>query len=77
MCSRGVFQLKKLTLFFCDFGGSSSGVREALGSEKLKEFMSANPQIDVQFVCKRNHHPHIKGAYINGYRKDVPLRNLG
>ena len=76
MCSRGVFQLKKLTVFFCDFGGSSAGVREALCSDKLNEFIQTNPQIELQFICKRNHHPHIASSYINGYKKDVPLRNL-
>ena len=76
MCSRGVFQLRKLTVFFCDYGGSSSGVRELLGSETLQSYLKANPQIGFQVICKRNYHPHVKGAYINGYTKDVPLRNL-
>ena len=76
MCTRGVFQLRKLSLFFCDFGGSSSGVRQALVSNKLKEFMEENEQIDFNFIIKRNHHPFITGAYINGYLKDMPLRNL-
>jgi hypothetical protein len=37
--------------------------------------MSANPQIEFNFICKRNNHPYVRGAYINGYIKDVPLRN--
>lgn len=67
MCSRGVFQLQKLQLFFCDFGGSSAGVRELITSQKFKDFFAQNPQIKLDLICKRNHHPHIKGTYINGY----------
>lgn len=36
MCSRGVFQLAKLSIYFCDFGGSSAGVRSLLASSKWK-----------------------------------------
>lgn len=42
MCTRGVYQLRKLSLYFCDFGGSSAGVREALTSPSLKDFMQDN-----------------------------------
>lgn len=76
MCSRGVYQLTKLSLYFCDFGGSSSGVRSLLISSQLKEFINNNPQINFDFICKRNHHPYVAGAYINGYAKTVPLRSL-
>ncbi len=76
MCSRGVFQLKKLSLFFCDYGGSSSGVRELISSPKLKDFLISNPQIQLEVICKRNNHPHVKGYFVNGYRKDMPLRSL-
>ena len=76
MCTRGVFQLRKLSLFFCDFGGSSAGVREALASQELNDFMQGNKHIDFNFIIKRNHHPFITGSYINGYLKDMPLRSL-
>lgn len=36
MCSRGVYQLTKLSLYFCDFGGSSLGVRNLISSNKWK-----------------------------------------
>lgn len=76
MCTRGVFQLRKLSVYFCDFGGSSAGVRRTLMSNELKEFMAANQHIEFNFIIKRNHHPFVTGAYINGYLKDVPLRSL-
>jgi large subunit ribosomal protein L43 len=58
MCSRGVYQLSKLSMYFCDFGGSSSGVRNLLISPKWKNFINENPQINFNFICKRNHHPY-------------------
>jgi large subunit ribosomal protein L43 len=76
MCTRGVFQLRKLSLYFCDFGGSSAGVREALVSPSLKSFMDDNQHIQFNFIIKRNYHPFVTGAYINGYLKDIPLRSL-
>ena len=76
MCSRGVFQLQKLSLYFCDYGGSSSGVRDLLASQKLKTFLTENPHIKFQVICKRNNHPFVTGLYINGYKKQMPLRSL-
>ena len=35
MVSRGVPQLKNLRISFCDFGGSSNGVRKALKSAEM------------------------------------------
>lgn len=75
MCSRGVFQLKKLSVFFCDYGGSSSGVRDLISSSNINQFLKANPQIQLEAICKRNHHPYVRATYINGYTKEVPLRS--
>jgi hypothetical protein len=44
-------------------------------SPKFQDFLKSNPQIDLKVICKRNKHPHIKGVYLNGYEKSVPLRN--
>lgn len=38
--------------------------------------MASNGQIEFNFIVKRNHHPFMTGAYINGYLKDIPLRSL-
>lgn len=76
MCSRGVYQLQKLSLFFCDFGGSSLGVRQLLISDKLRIFKEQNKQIEFNFICKRNSHPFLIGNYINGYVKQAPVRSF-
>lgn len=76
MSNRGVRQLRKLSVFFCDWGASSNGVRELLGSTQLKEFHQNNPHVDLEFIIKRNHHPFVSSTFINGYIKDIPLRSL-
>mmetsp|Transcript_12049 Transcript_12049/g.13866 ORF Transcript_12049/g.13866 Transcript_12049/m.13866 type:complete len:179 (+) Transcript_12049:15-551(+) len=75
MCTRGIYQLKRLSIFFCDWGGSSEGVRKALSSNELKTFFESNPQIEREYLLKRGKHPYLVGTYVNGYTKTVPLRN--
>ena len=76
MVSRGVHQLKNIRLYFCDFGGSSSGVREFLKSEQLAQFVSANEHLNLEVYLRRGQHPYMSSTYVNGYVKDQPLRNL-
>ena len=42
MVSRGVPQLKNIRLYFCDYGGSSVGVRDALKTTELASYMDKN-----------------------------------
>ena len=75
MVSRGVPQLKNIRLYFCDYGGSSVGVREILKSQELADYMNKNTHIQLEVTMRRNHHPYMSSTYINGYVKDQPLRN--
>ena len=75
MVSRGIHQLKNVRLYFCDFGGSSEGVRRALGSETMANFIDKNDHLSMEVYLRRGQHPYISATYINGYVKDVPLRN--
>lgn len=38
--------------------------------------MADNDHIEFNFILKRNHHPFVTGAYLNGYLKDLPLRSV-
>jgi hypothetical protein len=87
MCTRGIYQLRKIHLQFCDIGGkysvlvkvligSSKGVRYFLQSDILKSFVKRNPQIEFRFMRRRGNHPFITSTYINGYIKDLALRNM-
>lgn len=74
MSVRGIRQLKHLRLQLCDLGGSSAGVREALQSQQLVDYIKDNEHLNFEVTVRRNHHPFVSATYINGYTKDVPLR---
>jgi large subunit ribosomal protein L43 len=76
MVSRGVPQLKNIRLYFCDFGGSSLGVRNTLQSPQLVNFVAENPHLQIEISMRRNFHPYISSTYINGYVKDQSLKNM-
>ena len=76
MSSRGVRQLKHIRLYFCDVGGSSSGVRTTLKSEEFVNYVNKNEHLQFEVFLKRGAHPYMSSTYINGYVKDTPLRNL-
>jgi large subunit ribosomal protein L43 len=76
MVSRGVPQLKNIRLYFCDYGGSSLGVRNALQSPQLVNLMKENPHLQLEISMRRNFHPYISSTYINGYVKDQSLKNM-
>ena len=76
MCSRGIFQLRKIKLKFCEFGGSSKGIREVLQGSKLDEFLEKNPHLELEAYISNGDHPYIRTEYINGWSRDLSLRNL-
>jgi len=76
MVSRGVPQLKNIRLYFCDFGGSSLGVRQALKETQVVDFLKENPELKLEVIMKRNYHPYMSSTYINGYVKDQSLKNM-
>ena len=76
MVSRGVHQLKNMRLYFCDFGGSSLGVRDFLKSPQLVDFVSKNEHLNLEIFLRRGHHPYVSSTYVNGYVKDQPLRGM-
>lgn len=64
---------KRVTLRYCNWGGSSKGMRELLRSQ-LRTIAEANPKIE--FVAqKKAGHPIVQGEYANGATKTVCVRN--
>ncbi|KAM3131947.1 hypothetical protein pb186bvf_015960 [Paramecium bursaria] len=74
MASRGIFQLKQLQIFYCDVSGSSSGLLPLLPTirEKLNDKLTFN----LETIIKRGIHPYILGLYINGYKKQICIKNI-
>ncbi|XP_057832627.1 large ribosomal subunit protein mL43 [Cryptomeria japonica] len=62
MALNGLWQLKKLVVRYCDWGGSSRGMREFIESQ-LPTFKQQNPQLEVVPLLKRGKHPHLRGYY--------------
>ena len=75
MVSRGVHQLKNIRLYFCDFGGSSQGLRDTLQSQEFADWVNHNEHLKIEIFMRRGQHPYMSSTYINGYTKDTPLRN--
>ena len=64
MATRGVFQLQKLSIYYCEYGGSSRAVRDYLESGKIVEWASRRPTVDVAVKVRNGKHPHVKAEYL-------------
>ncbi len=54
--------------------GSSQGVREFFKTDDFFYFVN-NSKSNFEFYLKRGYHPFVRAVYINGFVKDIPLRN--
>lgn len=75
MATRGVFQLSKLRVHYCDCGGSSRGARDFIRHNAVK-FAKENPATEVETVMKRGYHPFLFGEYLDGTHKMITVKNL-
>lgn len=76
MATRGVQQLQRLYIRYCEHGGSSASVREYLSSSRhLIAFATDNPDVKIIVKPRNGHHPHIEGHYVNGASKQICVRS--
>lgn len=68
-----VLPCKKVEITYCDFGGSSQGMRDFLRL-RLKSFAAKNPQVEFKVLTKPGFHPVIKGFYPHDNTKQICCR---
>ena len=54
--------------------GSSKGVREFFKTDDFFYFVN-NTKSNFEFYLKRGYHPFVRAVFVNGFIKDIPLRN--
>ena len=75
MSIRGVWQLVKLNVNYCDHSGSSRCIRPFI-QNGLTEYAREYPHAEVTSTIRRGRHPHMVGHFLNGNTKTVDLRNI-
>lgn len=64
MATRGVVQLSKLQLLYCEHGGSSRAMREFISNGRLVDWAARHPETKIQVSVRNGHHPYIAGEYL-------------
>jgi large subunit ribosomal protein L43 len=64
MATRGVVQLLKLQLFYCEHGGSSRAMRDFISSGRLVDWATRHPQTQIQVSVRNGQHPYVAGEYL-------------
>eukprot|EP01084_Bolivina_argentea_P172115 298160_1 len=72
--NRGVPQLKRLVIRFCDWGGSSTGVRDFI-SKELVDLAKSKQHVEFVTEIRRNRHPFIRGEYVEGRSRTIGVKN--
>jgi hypothetical protein len=74
MATRGVFQCQKLTLRYCEYGGSSRAVRDYLSSGRLVDWATSRPSVEIKVKVQNGKHPIVTGDYVT---KAVSNKSIG
>jgi len=75
MCTRGVWQMRKVMIKYCDYSGSSAGVRDWIQTQ-LTPFAKANPHLEVIVSRNPGKEPHVRARYLADGDKALSLKNL-
>jgi large subunit ribosomal protein L43 len=75
MATRGVMQLTKLQLVYCEYGGSSAAMRDYIASGKIIDWARQHEYVDVVVQVQNGKHPLIRGEYKTGFPKQISVGN--
>jgi large subunit ribosomal protein L43 len=74
MATRGVIQLKRLSLHYCEHGGSSRVVRDYLKSGRIVSWCQDHPDVYVKVNIRNGHHPFVQAQYKTGASQQVTAK---
>jgi large subunit ribosomal protein L43 len=63
MATRGLKQLTRLKLYYCEYGGSSKAVREYLANGRLAAWATKYPDVEIDVTPRNGKHPFVEGEY--------------
>ena len=69
MATRGIQQITKLRLQYCEVGGSSRAMREYIGNGQLVQFATKHPYIQIEIKKNNGHHPVIHADYLSNSKQ--------
>lgn len=75
MATKGVWQLQKLTLRYCQHSGSSRYARDLIRDTRFLQFVKDNPQIEFHSEIKSGRHPVLMGDYVTKVSKVADIKN--
>nr|CCA25140.1 conserved hypothetical protein [Albugo laibachii Nc14] len=75
MATRGIWQLKELTIRYCQHSGSSRYIRDFLNNKKFIDFVKENPQVAFRTELKPGRHPVLIGDYVTNEQKVCDVKN--
>mmetsp|Transcript_4072 Transcript_4072/g.5353 ORF Transcript_4072/g.5353 Transcript_4072/m.5353 type:complete len:136 (+) Transcript_4072:147-554(+) len=76
MATRGIVQLQKLKLMYCEHGGSSRAIRDFISSD-LVPWANAHPSTEIQVIPRNGNHPYVQGEYLTKVTQhQVCVKNL-
>jgi large subunit ribosomal protein L43 len=76
MATRGIYQLTKLRLVYCEHGGSSATIREYISSGRIVDWAREHPHVDVQVTVRNGKHPYVGADYLTGHPKQITVKNM-
>jgi large subunit ribosomal protein L43 len=77
MATRGVYQLRRLRLYYCEIGGSSKAIRDYIGNGKLVEWAKERPHVNIEVHRRNGNHPYIGADYLSNGKTQhqITVRN--
>ena len=69
MATRGIYQLTKLGIYYCEIGGSSRALRDYIGNGQLVSWAAQHPHINIEVKRNNGYHPIIHADYLTNSKQ--------